>query len=553
MFSIKLIVFFIVSTSLFNVFVEPNQYISSDAENSFEEHMIHYVGAFNYIIDESDESFLQNGTYHSTYDDPCIFMCKRYMSVEAYRSSVLSFGQHKSFSNIDTILEHNEPFTMVVLGGSVSCAKRSPHSRWHPDSTDEYLPNAWPTQLEGMLRKKHKSSNITMTNLCMGAVGSNIWVDKMLEWRNDPYHIIFDADLIFVETAVNDEGLDTNRYGLQGDPIKQETEMLIRLLKLLPKKPYLIWVGASSRTNNPSESILSQLNVTVPYLIPLIDIVHSFVPLQTPLQFYWYNNIFKVDVAHLTKTGNRILAFYIFTFMNQLIKEKVLIKDQYPNLKLCETNKNLSRNVSCQSDLHNTSLNPPLFISENSSLSFETSRPYNIDFRYPYNLSHVVESRGFNQSVDHSDKLGYIGYNIGDYFVIRFTPEEIRSHFQSGQIIIEFLKSYEDIGSMSISIRSTSITSASKDFCEMANVTELSYKEIDCTWNKNISVSDSERFEVIDSNLKYRNRCLYINITIIASKLLENMLISKATDMNTSTTASLKSVNKIKVLHAAIF
>jgi len=470
----------------------------------------------------------------STYEEPSVWMYKRYMSAEAYRSSILSFGQQKSFLNIGTIFQHNKSFTMVVLGGSVSCAKRRPNSRWRPDSTDEYLPNGWPTKLEEMLRKKYISSNIMMKNLCMGGVGSNFRVNKMLEWRADPSHIIFNADLVFVETAVNDVGIETDRYGLEGDSIKQETEMLIRLLMLLPKKPYLIWVGASSRINSPSESIKSQLNVTVPYLIPHIDMLHSFIPLQTPLQLYWYNNIFKVDLAHLTKTGHKILSFYLFTFMNQLIRERVLIKDQYSNLKLCETSKDSSRIESCQFNLHNTSLNPPLFISENASLSFESNRPYNIDFRNPYNMSHILESRGFNQSVDHADKLGYIGYNIGDYFVIHFTPEEVRTYFQIGHIIIEFIKSYENIGTMSVKIISTPITFKSKDFCDMANGHKVSYKEIDCKWNNNISVTDTKQFKVFGNNSSYRNHCLYVNITIIAS-----------------TTA--RSIDKIKILHATIF
>jgi hypothetical protein len=90
----------------------------------------------------------------------------------------------------------------------------------------------------------------------------------MLEWRNDPHHLIYQADLMLVETGVNDvaelKTTGEDRNGMEGDPIAQETEMLIRLLMLLPKNPYLIWVGASSSTTKPAYAIESHLKLTVP-------------------------------------------------------------------------------------------------------------------------------------------------------------------------------------------------------------------------------------------------------------------------------------------------
>jgi len=59
-----MIALFIVLTALFSEVVKSNEFFSSDAEYSFEEHMMHHVGAFSYIIDESDKTFLQNGTFN---------------------------------------------------------------------------------------------------------------------------------------------------------------------------------------------------------------------------------------------------------------------------------------------------------------------------------------------------------------------------------------------------------------------------------------------------------------------------------------------------------
>lgn len=185
----------------------------------FEEQMKHFVGPFNYIIDESNgEMALKNGTLDSTYDSPNIWMYRKYLSKEIYRNSVLSFGKEKYLAKMKTHLTNkvSDSFTMITLGGSISCAHHGNKGKWRPDNTGNLLSNAWPSLLEVMFKNKFNESNIKMHNLCIRGVGTNVWVDKLMEWKSDTKHIIQSADLVFVETAINDihNFNSEDRYGM---------------------------------------------------------------------------------------------------------------------------------------------------------------------------------------------------------------------------------------------------------------------------------------------------------------------------------------------------
>jgi hypothetical protein len=379
-----------------------------------------------------------------------------------------------------------------------------------------------------------------MQNHCRRGVGSSYWVDRMLDYKNNPKEEIYFADIIFVESAVNDEVYDhdfttEDRYNMDGDPVMQETEMLIRLLMLLPKKPYLIWVGASSKSRVPPKSIESQLAVTIPYMVPHIDIVHSFIPMITPLQQYWFDNIYKCDYqGHLTNTGSRILAFFVFTFLNQLTNLKSVDKKEYPNLKECKiTEDPIGKNESCQINGQNIRLNRPLFISESRSRIFENSSPpHTIDFREREiklsNESDKTESKGFSHFADRSNKYGYIGFNESDYFIVCFTPKcDVKAHSQTRQIVIEYLSSYENIGKMLITISSSPINLTpiplqsnrgpnwlglgSGNQCNTKEMTQTISKTIDCKHDIRVSVTTTTQLEVIQKD----NHCLFVKIAVI--------------------------------------
>lgn len=218
------------------------------------------------------------------------------------------------------------------------------------------------------------------------------------------------------------------------------------------------------------------------------------------------------------------------TFLDDLMSEKSVNKTQYQNLKTCE----LDSNSTCQIYNQNFSLKAPLFIALNRSIMFEKSLPFFLDFRKDKlenkQFAHIFGSKGFSHLTEHSNRYGYIGYNISDYFVIRFNPDEIRSHFQNGLIEIEYLGSYENIGKMAISIYFSPVTLKSN----ATHVQHVISKTVDCQWNTKVSISATTQLEVQKKNFNISYNFLYINVTIV-----------KADEF--------RLVNKIKIFQVTIF
>jgi hypothetical protein len=145
--------------------------------------------------------------------------------------------------------------------------------------------------------------------------------------------------------------------------------------------------------------------------------------------------------------------------------DSIIDEKKYPNLKACKvTMDSIGKIESCQIYGNNTKLIRPLFISEERSRIFESSKPsFTIDFRDEViklsDQSDKIESRGFNHFADRSNKYGYIGFNESDYFVACFTPKnpkkDVKIHSETREIIIQHLTSYENVGKMSITIYSS--------------------------------------------------------------------------------------------------
>ena len=114
--------------------------------------------------------------------------------------------------------------------------------------------------------------------------------------------------------------------------VEQETEMLARLLLQLPNKPALMWLEVTSPDSSPSLVVPLHTKVTIPYGIPVYDLMHAF-PLQstieenrnnTPPEIHFFQQIYISDkYGHISKLGHRIAAFYCFAFLQELMKRSV--------------------------------------------------------------------------------------------------------------------------------------------------------------------------------------------------------------------------------------
>jgi hypothetical protein len=575
-----------------------------------------HIGSVQYVLnDPADEVMLTNGSLTSTFDDPVLWMYRDYVTESAYRRSILNIGEGGQYARLKAKLASKEdPVTIVTLGGSISCAVT--YGKWHPDSPRGDLKNAWPAFLEIFLKRQGNSPHINIHNLCLSGSGTNVFVDRILEWREDRTHVIHRADLVIVETVANDvedlsKNMLENRYGYgvnvqhfnktseeaagsaggssqheksesERDSIAQETEMLARLLLLLPNRPALLWVGTSSRTSSVCSALSSHLKVTVPYGIPHLDMLHSMGSLDTKMQIEWYTHIYRSDGVHITKFGHRMVAFYVFLFINELIcqldcglrngetsgngtLQYVLPIGRADNDAIIGNQSDKSygqaligsssspSNFSCTSAIETEPEGPPseidvvlqspLYIDDTRARMYERSRPYHLDFQKPQLTeaikTHLYYSSGFDHFADKGTKFGFIGANASNYFVLRFLPLEVRTHFRFGQIDVEYLSSYENVGRMKIEVISTmaDVSVQPPQCVQNYSSSELLLvsREIDAQWNEKVSITTSEHLSLdLGQQVEDRNHyCIFMNFSVLPS-------------------VPSRAINKIKIIYVVI-
>ena len=172
-----------------------------------------------YVINNDNDyySLLQDGSLNSSFDFPVLWTHSKFTSGKRFNQGVMSMGQSLEYDRLKTKLSTNATVQIVAVGGSVTCAQTI--GRWYPDSPRWNLNNTWPKYLETYLRQHHachsssyNPSRIVVHNLCISGAGSNVWVDKVMEWRQIKSHVLNVADLVIVEAALNDV---TSIWGFQ--------------------------------------------------------------------------------------------------------------------------------------------------------------------------------------------------------------------------------------------------------------------------------------------------------------------------------------------------
>ena len=267
-------------------------------------------------------------------------------------------------------------------------------------------------------------------------------------------------------------------------------------------------VGLSSRESRPSPAVASHMKVTVPYQVPHLDMFHAFLPMQATVQLNWINCMYKVDFVHLTNLGHRMVAFFVLEFFMRIANRLVNYnKIELPHLKNCNDDN------SCQI-LPNTTLKSPIFISSTRSEMYEKAWPFYIDFRKPLSMSNIIDTVGFQQFADSPNKIGYIGTNVSSHFTIRLFPNDIKQHVRFGQIELEYLASYENIGKMYISITSSLFNQAGRDSSSEI-VSLLASREIDCKVDAKVSIAAIVHLPFNISLVRDGNHCIDIKLIIV--------------------------------------
>ena len=448
--------------------------------------------------------------------------------------SVLSMGhqQHKIYKRLkQKLILKKEKLRILAIGGSITCG----HSMSNEEKSPKSINDTWPRFLGDYLTKYYDHNNITVTNICTAGSGTVHWVQQVGNWKQEPTHEVHFADLIIIDSAVNDviqaplqtkDKVSEIIYGKLGDAVTQENEILIRELLAVNRHAAFLWLGASSRTSQPSAAVYSHLNATIPYGIPQIDMMHAFQTWESPERMRWFY-VYLTDMWHPTISGNKVIAFYIFSLMNLMMCTKLDFSSKhsvhklFPNLKLCGNTKSWS----C---VHRN--DPPLYVSKFIAEVYEKGRPCFIDLikssEWPQEWSaEMTSNEGFSIYEDVHSKPGFIGNVTDSHFELLFNSDIVKTHVTFGILKIAYLETYtSNAGKFLVQIH--------------ANSTEqLANKTIDCMNPNNGRVSITTITQVNFNKTLPGGTTLTVRIQIIPS----------------ATATVSRTIDKVKLLGISIY
>lgn len=260
-----------------------------------------------------------------------------YTMSKSFETSIINHGNPDQFLKLNQKLQSNQCIIILCVGGSITCG--GSQNKVRPSGPDGPK-DAWPKKLQHWFnqympvcsrsgssssnskkaRRQEGSSgnnNINLNqhsvlNRCVGGAGTSHWVDSFASWKSDPTHAVHTADLIIVESSVND-------FASHND-LLSSTELLILLLKSLNHKPAMMWLGLSTIEVLPwmgrGNSVMDHKLLTLPYQIPHISITDGFYPFNSELKKYWYLDIYRSDaVSHVSCFGHALIGVYLLKFI----------------------------------------------------------------------------------------------------------------------------------------------------------------------------------------------------------------------------------------------
>ena len=486
-----------------------------------------------------------------------------------FNRSILNFGQ----LSLNTTLKMNrgECLNILNIGGSVSCGMSlnanhydNPHGKNGAYSTflEKYLNTMWPCM------RDHKNSKHKVTNWCVGGRPTVSWVDEVVGSRMNEPHVLFNADIILVDTSVNDmnEGRD-QAVRAKEDPdshLKKVTELFIKILSKLPQGPSIIYVGSSTRVHGQhttwrstgprtGDSVYTHLPVTNYYHVPYVSIIDSMTPFLTEESQKWFTNVFLADYCcHPTKSGHRMVAAIIYNILQSHRDAAVGDDDEY--IHNAHINYYDKPPLCASLELINQyAISLPLAIHLNTheihkSTTTPTTTTTTTNTTTNSNITITSDSH-WAVYEDRPGKPGFISSTVGSTFQVSISKSIVYTHLKSGHIHIELLKSYEHVGrvNVSIGIQSNTIhyTNNTTDTTDTTHSTtssstsvyhKLDERVVDCIWLDKSSQRSVEEFHI---NLGQVNTYMSPTTTAAAATPITTTATSTSSASSSISTACL--------------
>lgn len=445
-----------------------------------------------------------------------------YLNPLILQKSILNVGQ-LSLST-QSKLKQGKCLNILAIGGSVTCGKsedKTFEDRPHgiPDSYHHallnYMNELWPAchaeREDSLDSQTAELSNHTLTVLCEGGVAQDYWIDRIMILNNKKSEIVRGADIILVETSVNEVASHTSPEEMLY--AQRNTELLLLMLVNLVNQPSVIFLGTSFqfggkedriwRDTEPRDydGVYAQLSVAKHYNVPYVSALDALGPFITPASVEFLRHVYMSDQnCHISKTGHRMVGYLVFNQLNQFI-----LSYSYPLHLDTESGYISPTTVPL---LHWTKeevkmylqSSPPLVITLNSKTIART--PWMID-----------NADDWEMKEDVTGKPGFISEKVkGQPFILYLRSEDVNLHFIQKRVHVMLLKSYENMGTVRVMIES------------YAGKLLLAERNIDCQWDSHTSQLHVEEFIIskdkIDSFLSFgdpKRTDLKISFTVVPS------------------------------------
>jgi hypothetical protein len=418
----------------------------------------------------------------------------KYTMMSAFNQSIMNSGNARDPSYLallDKMVYRKQCITVIVIGGSISCGGTRNHKRLNGPKS---LKDAYPNKLEALLNAQFSGCSHprlkqhVVDNRCHGGSGTGHFVDAVSAWKYDPSHYdtVGSADLIIVETAVNDYEFPNQ--------IRAAAELLLRVLQEVKSReksdigPALLYLGVSTVSREPwrarGDSVLDQLFVTKAYGVPHLGVMDAFLPMRSRLEQYWFNDIYKGDdKTHLSTCGHGIVAGYLISFLQLLVcrSEHIVTAAMHHSIA----------GITMR-------MRPPsgtLFANAEQVSLFTLKAPYQVTFydRKKENKG-ICKGFGFSIAADAPNKLGLIGHNMRNWVSIILPSRRNSSNEAYEMLKVEYLSSYVGMGTMNLTLTACDNSCSGVGTNDTAKV--IASATVDC-WDRTtkFSISRSVRLD----------------------------------------------------------
>ena len=245
--------------------------------------------------------------------------------------SILNFGDlsHRT----KTKLKLRQCLKFSTFGGSITCGLYccEDENKFPIEVERPNMEVSWSNQFivrfneifpcvdDSNLPSKH-----TVAVRCNGGQHTSLWIEEIMKSEPNFHTLIKSADIAIFETTVNDitEGLDGISDG-KVNFVKQQTELLLRMIKSINPNVSPLWLGASTRNGNwqneyAREGDASHIHIDVlkRYNYPQLSVIDGLGPFYSPEALSWFRKTFRFDTCcHPSITGHKIIGYLLSQFL----------------------------------------------------------------------------------------------------------------------------------------------------------------------------------------------------------------------------------------------